>query len=49
MLSLLDAVRHRLHPVLDLATPVAIAHRGGAEEAPRTRRRLRRRIALGYG
>ena len=30
----LAAVRHRLHPFLDLATPVAIAHRGGAEEAP---------------
>jgi glycerophosphoryl diester phosphodiesterase len=34
MRSCLAAVRHRLHPFLDLATPVAIAHRGGAEEAP---------------
>ena len=44
MRSFLAAVRHRLHPFLDLATPVAIAHRGGAAEAPRTRWRPSARI-----
>jgi len=34
MPSFLAGVRHHLHPFLDLATPVAIAHRGGAQEAP---------------
>jgi glycerophosphoryl diester phosphodiesterase len=38
-----------MHPFLDLATPVAIAHRGGAEEAPEnTLEAFGAAVALGY-
>lgn len=41
--------RHRLHPFLDRPTPVGIAHRGGAEEAPEnTLEAFGAAVALGY-
>jgi glycerophosphoryl diester phosphodiesterase len=41
--------RHRLHPYLDQPAPIAIAHRGGAEEAPQnTLAAFGAAVALGY-
>jgi glycerophosphoryl diester phosphodiesterase len=41
--------RHGLHPFLDQPTPIAIAHRGGAEEAPEnTLEAFGAAVALGY-
>ena len=43
------AARRRLHPFLDRRGPVAIAHRGGAEEAPEnTLEAFAGAVALGY-
>ena len=43
------ASRHDLHPFLDQPPPLAIAHRGGAEEAPQnTLEAFGAAIALGY-
>jgi glycerophosphoryl diester phosphodiesterase len=43
------ARRHGLHPFLDQPGPVAIAHRGGAEEAPEnTLEAFGAAVALGY-
>jgi glycerophosphoryl diester phosphodiesterase len=41
--------RHGLHPYLDTPAPIAIAHRGGAEEAPQnTLAAFGAAVALGY-
>jgi glycerophosphoryl diester phosphodiesterase len=41
--------RHGLHPFLDQPTPIAIAHRGGAQEAPEnTLEAFGAAVALGY-
>ncbi len=41
--------RHGVHPFLDHPTPIAIAHRGGAEEAPQnTLEAFGTAVALGY-
>ena len=49
-ISLNDGRRRRSrHPFLDGSTPVAIAHRGGAEEAPEnTLEAFGAAVALGY-
>jgi glycerophosphoryl diester phosphodiesterase len=49
MLSCVGPRRHRLHPYLDQPAPIAIAHRGGAEEAPEnTLAAFGAAVALGY-